>query len=139
MIKMIHGRRFEDYLKTIFKISNEKEEVRLKDIVRELGVRPSTALQYILKLRDMGLVTYYQGKVRLTPKGEKIAEELFTKFIITKEFFQRILGMDSEKAESVSCLIEHVLDEETIQRMKRVLETWERCNYLDSFEATNKQ
>ncbi len=140
MIKVIQGKRFEDYLKVIFKIKVERGEVRLKDIVKELNVKPSTALQYILKLRDMGLVTYYQGRVDLTPRGEKQAKELFNKFVVISKFFKEVIGLSDEKANEISCLIEHILDEKSLERMEYIMEAWKsKCSHLDSFEATNKQ
>lgn len=140
MIKVIQGKRFEDYLKVIFKIKVDRGEVRLKDIVKELNVKPSTALQYVLKLRDMGLVTYYQGRIELTPKGEKRAKELFNKFIVISKFFEEVIGLSDEKAKEISCLIEHILDEKSLERMNYVREAWKsKCSHLDSFEAMNKQ
>ncbi len=140
MIKVIQGKRFEDYLKVIFRVKTEKGEVRLRDIVKELDVKPSTALQYVLKLRDMGLVTYYQGRIDLTPLGEKQAKKIFEKFSIVSEFFREVIGLNNEKADEISCLIEHILDEESLKRMEHVVKLWKsKCSHLDSFEATNKQ
>ncbi|ABU81884.1 metal-dependent transcriptional regulator [Ignicoccus hospitalis] len=122
-----YGRRFEDYLKVIYSLQTSKGDVRLKEVARAMGLKPPTVLQYINKLQEMGLATYSQGRVSLTEEGLRRARELMMKFKKIKEFFVDVVHMDEKKAEEVACLIEHVVDEETVARMEEVVKRLSKC------------
>jgi len=122
-----HGKRFEDYLKVVYMLQQNKEEVRLKEVARTMNLKPPTVLQYINKLCEMGLVVYSQGRIRLTEEGLKKAKKLFEKYEVIKNFFKDVMGMDEEKASEIACLIEHVVDEDTIEKMKVFINKVKEC------------
>jgi DtxR family Mn-dependent transcriptional regulator len=61
------------YLKTIWSISERKEEVKVSSIARLLDIRQPAVVQMLHKLNDADLVEYRVGKnvVELTSEGEK--------------------------------------------------------------------
>jgi len=122
-----HGKRFEDYLKVVYMLQRDKEEVRLKEVARTMNLKPPTVLQYINKLCEMGLVVYSQGRIRLTEEGLKKAKKLLEKYEVIRNFFKDVMGMDEEKANEIACLIEHVVDEDTIEKMKTFMSKVKEC------------
>jgi len=50
--------RVEDYLRAVYEIIEQKGYARIKDISRELGVRPSSVVEMMRKLHDRGFVIY---------------------------------------------------------------------------------
>jgi len=122
-----HGKRFEDYLKVVYALQSQKEEVRLKEVAREMNLKPPTVLQYINKLCEMGLVTYSQGRIKLTEEGARRARKLFKKYQTIKKFFEEVMGMESKKADEIACLIEHVVDDDAVRKMERIMLRVREC------------
>ncbi len=122
-----HGKRFEDYLKVVYMLQQRGEEVRLKEVARVMGLKPPTVLQYINKLSEMGLVSYSQGKIRLTEEGKRRAEEIAKKYEVIKRFFCDVLGLSEDKAAEIACLIEHIMDWEAINKLEHIREKVIKC------------
>ena len=62
-------------------------------------------------------VTY----IHLTAKGEELAERIYERH----QYFKRLLllaGVKEENAEQDACLMEHVLCEESYEKLKKYLE-----------------
>lgn len=66
MREIISG-RVEDYLKAVYAVIEQKGYARIKDISRELGVKPSSVVEMMMrKLHSRGFVVYekYGGITR---------------------------------------------------------------------------
>ena len=50
--------RAEDYLRSIYEIVERKGFARVRDIARELNVKPSSVVEMLKKLQEMNLVIY---------------------------------------------------------------------------------
>ena len=112
------GRRAEDYLEIIHELSKERGYTKIKDISERLKVKPASVSEMVSKLSKQGYVVH--GKrlfVGLTPKGREVAEsvkerrEVLVKFLTT-------LGVPKKIAEEDACVIEHVLNPETVKQLK---------------------
>ncbi len=112
------GKRAEDYLEIIHELSKERGYTKIKDISEKLNVKPASVSEMVSKLSKQGYVVY--GKrlfVGLTPKGREVAEsvkerrEILVKFLTT-------LGVPKKIAEEDACIIEHVLNPETVKQLK---------------------
>ena len=67
------SRRAEDYLEAIINIAEQKGVVRVKDIAKALGVKPSSVVSMVRRLNDMGLVEYRKHDgIWLTKQGAEI-------------------------------------------------------------------
>ena len=67
--------RVEDYLKAVYEIIEQKGYARVRDVSRELGVRPSTVVEMMRKLHNRGFVVYEKyGSITLAPQGKEVAE-----------------------------------------------------------------
>jgi len=115
----------EDYLETILKIVREKGYARVKDIAKELGVKPASVTEMLNKLSDEGLVNYekYSG-VTLTEEGRERAEEITRIHEMLKKLLL-LIGVPEDIAEEDACRIEHVLHKETVKRIVKLVEAIE--------------
>ncbi len=111
------SKRYEEYLEVIYDISNQKGYARVKDVSEELDLGLSTVSEMFKKLDDQGYVNYekYSG-VTLTEKGKKLAIKLSEKHKTLREFLI-ILGLDEDVADKEACEIEHVVKNETMDRL----------------------
>lgn len=114
--------RAEDYLRTVYEIIEEKGYARIKDVARELNVKPSTVVEMMKKLRGKRLVFYEKyGGVTLTPRGKEIAEAVKERRDTFKKFLEIIL-VPEETAAKDSHVLEHELDPRTILQFTRFVE-----------------
>jgi len=81
--------RVEDYLKAVYDVVEQKGYARIKDISKELGVRPSTVVEMMRKLHGNGLVVYERyGGITLTPQGRKLQRLLKKGTIYSRSFLR---------------------------------------------------
>ena len=114
----------EDYLEVMLVLEKEHGRIRVKDIAARLGVRPSSVIDYLKRLTHEGLVEYRPGsRIKLTSKGREIAEEIYRRHQIIKEFLI-LLGVPPDIAEKDACYIEHGLHKETLDK---IIEFIEKC------------
>lgn len=114
--------RTEQYVETIYEIVKKKGYARVKDVSELLGVGLSAVSEMFSKLSEEGYVNYEKyGGVTLTEKGEKIAAKLSKKHKVLREFLI-ILGIDEEVADEDACEIEHVVKQETMDRLTKFVE-----------------
>ena len=115
-------RRTEQYIESIYEIVKKKGYARVKDVSELLGVGLSTVSEMFKKLDEKGYVNYEKhGGVTLTKKGEKVATKLSKKHKVLREFLI-ILGIDEEVADEDACEIEHVVRQETMDRLTKFVE-----------------
>ena len=120
-------RSLEDYLEAIL-IEEEKGVVRVKDIVKRLGVKAPSVVGALKSLAAKGLVTHERyGYITLTKKGRKKAEEVYNKHRTLFAFFRDVLGVPDSIAEKDACSIEHYLSPETTKRFVSFIDFVNKC------------
>lgn len=114
--------RSEDYLRGLYEIIQRKGYARIKDIARELGVQPPSAVEMMKKLDQIGLVAYEKyGGVILTSQGEEIARAVSKRHETFKKFLEIIL-VPKDIALKDAHMLEHRLDPKTILQFTRFVE-----------------
>lgn len=122
----------EDYLETIYNLEKNGEEVRVKSIAENLGVKMPSVSGALKILSERGLIDYEKNLVlKLTEKGKKIAKNTLEKHQILSCFLHKTLGIDKEIACDKACQIEHILDFDTVTRIK-VLN-----HFIEEFETNH--
>lgn len=111
----------ERYIEAIYGLEGGERKVRTKDIAKELNVREPSVTEMLNKLKGEGLVEYepYHG-TSLTQKGRDLAQKLMKKHSTFAEFL-KMIGVDGEIAEEDACRIEHVVNHETVNRLRKFL------------------
>ena len=107
----------ENYLETILVLQNRLGEVRSVDIVNELDfTRPSVSVA-MKKLRESGRITMDKdGYIALTESGLKTAQRMLERHTLLTGFLTS-LGVDAQTAAKDACRIEHVISEESFEKI----------------------
>lgn len=109
--------RLEDYLEAILHIEQGKRFARVRDISGVLSVAKSAVTAALRTLSDMELVNYEPYEpVTLTRKGTEKAKAIALRHRIIKDFLESILGLATDRAESIACGMEHGIDREALER-----------------------
>ncbi len=117
-----YSKRDEEYLEAMLILLRDKGVIRVKDIAKTLGIKPSSVVSFLEKLAEKGLVEYRKYDfIRLTKKGKEIAERVYQRHKIIKDFLIEVLNVPENIAEKDACYIEHGLHEETLNRMIQLL------------------
>lgn len=114
-------RSMEDYLKTILILHRENGAVRSLDVAEALHVTKPSVCRAIKFLREGGFLTMDEGKcLSLTDNGRDVAEKVYQKHFALQTLLVS-LGVCPETAERDACGMEHVISEETFDRIRRFL------------------
>lgn len=114
--------RTEQYIETIYEVAQTKGYAKVKDVSQLLGVGLSAVSEMFKKLDEEGYVNYEKyGGVTLTEKGETVAIKLSRKHKVLRDFFI-ILGVDEKTADEDACEIEHVVRQETMDRLTKFVD-----------------
>ena len=111
---MSNSQAIEDYAKTIYAISLERDGLVLNgEVAERLQVTPATATSMLKRLGELGLVDYmpYRG-VNLTPAGEKVALEVIRHHRLIEAYLSEALGMDDDRVHEEAEVLEHYISEE---------------------------
>ena len=108
----------EDYLETIYIISQSAEQVHQVDVSRALRVSQPAVTKAVRKLKDLGYVHTVGMHVYLTEQGLARAENVYEKHKLLRAFLTD-LGVSGENAERDACLIEHIISDETYEAIKK--------------------
>ena len=113
----------EDYLEVILVLQKQKGVVRSVDVARHLGVSKPSVCHAVATLREGGFLLMDEDNfLHLTDAGCEVAEQVYEKH---RFFTQRLIaaGVDPKTAEADACRIEHVISEESFQRLKATAES----------------
>ena len=118
----------EDYLEAIWMTSLKKKVVRVKDIVEHLGVKAASVVEAMSNLREKGLVIQEKyGYIELTPRGNKIAKNIYNKHKTLTRFLNEVLDVEKETASDDACRIEHHVSKETLNKVIKFIEFIDGC------------
>ena len=108
----------EDYLEAILVLKKQKGMVRSVDVARHLEVTKPSVCNAVATLRDGGFLTMDSDYfLHLTDVGREVAEQIYEKH---RFFTERLIaaGVDPKTAEADACRIEHVISDESFERLK---------------------
>lgn len=124
----------EDYLETIYKLSELNRGVRVTDIAEQLGCRLPTVTRTVHKLVAMNYIEHEsRGLVSLSRKGKSMAENIAHRHADTLTFLTTILKLSNEQAEADACQIEHGLSPLAAQRLHEFLE------FIDNLDEKDRK
>ena len=111
----------ELYLETILRLNENDKPVHAIDVANELGfARPSVSIA-IKALKENGYIEVLSDQsIKLTSKGLKIAKSVFEKHKVLTSLLERF-GVDPITAEDDACKIEHIISEQTFEKIKEFL------------------
>lgn len=118
----------EDYLEAIYLISREKLVAHANHIADYLKVGKSSVSWALNQLAKKNLINYppYEA-ITLTPKGKSLGRRLARRHREIKNFLTEVLAINESIADANACRIEHVLDNEVLQRMEQFMTFLDNC------------
>lgn len=115
---MLIGKSLEDYLKTILILKNDIGVVRSVDVARYMNFSKASVSHAVKLLREKGLlVVDNEWKLCLTKNGLLYAKRILERHICFTEIFTS-LGVDGKTAEQDACQIEHIVSNQTFEKVK---------------------
>ena len=109
----------ENYLETIYILSQKQSEVHAIDICSYLSYSRPTVSIVLRQMREHGLVTVNaDNHIYLTDEGREIAERIYERHTLLTRMLMS-LGVSEEIAQKDACKIEHDLSPETFEAIKR--------------------
>lgn len=110
----------ENYLETILILSERKGTVRSIDIANELGYAKPSVSRAVKLLVENGMLSVARGgELTLTSFGFAAANAIYERHKIISKFFVGLLGVKKETADKDACRIEHVISEESFEKIKK--------------------
>ena len=115
----------EEYVEVIYTLERKHNIANTTNIATLLDVKPASVTEMLKKLDGMKLVNYrpYKGAT-LTQKGITMAKELSKKHRTLANFL-KLVGVDNEIAELDACQIEHIVTQQTLEKLKEFVKQHE--------------
>lgn len=111
----------ENYLEAIFMLKKETGFVRSIDIAHELEFTKASVSIAMKSFREKGYITIDEaGGISLTDSGLAIAEKVYERHHVIASVLMS-LGVGKETAFEDSCKIEHVISDESFEKLKDFL------------------
>ena len=118
----------EEYLESIYKISQSEESVKTSRISKDLGITAASVSEMLKRLDKMDYVEYSQYKgAKLTGKGLKIAKNITRKHRLLERFLHDILKLKDHFLHDQACEMEHTLSDDAERALCQVLEHPDKC------------
>jgi DtxR family Mn-dependent transcriptional regulator len=112
----------EDYLEAIFLLERQLDTVRITDITEAMQISKPSVNRAINVLKKAGLLEHeHYGTVSLTEAGRDIARNIAAKHKLLKQFLIHRLKVHPEVAEKEACDMEHVVSQNTIEKLSAYL------------------
>ena len=110
----------EDYLESIYVLSERQGIVRSIDVAEYLGVTKASVSKAMATLESNGYVEMGKRDVHLTERGLEVARQMWERHC----FFVGLLedaGVSAEVASQEGCHMEHCLSEESFEKLRAML------------------
>ena len=118
----------EDYLEAILVLSRELGNVRSIDVANYLEYSKPSVSVAMKRLRENGFVTLDEhGNLILTGSGLSIALKIYERHLVISQFLISI-GVDEAIAKKDACRMEHVISDESFEKIKQYLK---KCGVIE--------
>lgn len=112
----------ENYLKVLYRLAQEKEEITVKDIAESLAIKMPTVNSMVKKLAEKKFIRYEKYKaIELTEKGRKQALHILRKHRLTELFLTKVMGLGWEEVHDIAEQIEHIQSDRLFNRIDEML------------------
>ncbi|MCB5386621.1 metal-dependent transcriptional regulator [Blautia glucerasea] len=112
----------EDYLETILVLQKKRGMVCSVDVARHMEVSKPSVCNAVATLRDGGFLTMDEDHfLHLTDVDREVAEKIYERHCF---FTEQLIaaGVDPRTAEADACRIEHIISDESFDRLKEAAE-----------------
>ncbi len=129
----------EDYLELICNLLETSECVKAVEIAKKLNISRASVSEALSRLSEKKLIVYEGHKgITITPEGLKKAKEVINKHNTLTSLFEEVLGFNHETAEDNACKIEHIINGEVFERIKKFfIYCKNNENFINDFKKGN--
>ena len=111
----------EMYLETILRLTEKNGHVRSIDVSESMGYsKPSVSRAVGILKKDGFLNMEADGSLVLTESGREVAMKIYERHRVISGFLKKI-GVSEETASADACKIEHVISDETFEKIKNYI------------------
>ena len=111
----------EMYLETILILKEKQAQIRAIDIVHSTGYTKPSVSRAMGLLKEHGHIEVDSaGYIELTEEGKSLASKILERHRVLVDFLKQI-GVSEEIADDDACKMEHVISDETLEKMKSFL------------------
>jgi DtxR family Mn-dependent transcriptional regulator len=116
------SRSKEDYLKALYTLGLEGDQVGTSSLAARLSVSPPSVTDMLGRLAREGLVTHKpRGGSHLTPKGTREAMSTIRRHRILETFLVRVLGLDWSDVHEDAEVLEHHISDRVLEAIDRLI------------------
>ncbi len=113
----------EMYLETILVLSKTKAKVHSIDVSEYMGYSKPSVSRAVGILKKAGYVEMEKdGALTLTENGRALAEKIYARHEVLENFL-KLIGVSQETSERDACRIEHVISDETFEKISDFVES----------------
>ncbi|MCP9746520.1 metal-dependent transcriptional regulator [Lacihabitans sp. CS3-21] len=113
----------ENYLKALFHLSLENEEVSVLDLSKSLNIKMPTVNSMVKKLSSKELISYEKYKpLTLTQGGKRAAGLIIRKHRLVEMFLVEHLGFGWDEVHEIAEQIEHIKSQRFFDRIDQLLD-----------------
>lgn len=112
----------ENYLKALYHLVNDTDEVSVNDLSRQLNIKMPSVNSMIKKFADKNWVKYESYKpIKLTESGKKEASIIVRKHRLTEMFLVEKMGFGWENVHEIAEQLEHIHSDIFFDKMDEIL------------------
>lgn len=112
----------EDYLEAVGELCKKNGQAQVSELANMLGVKKPSVTVAMRNLAQLGMVHYEPYcPIQLTEKGLLYANSVMNAHHILHRFMEQVAGLSPERAETVACLIEHILTTDEVANIEKRL------------------
>ncbi|MDP9955277.1 metal-dependent transcriptional regulator [Epilithonimonas hungarica] len=112
----------ENYLKALYHLVNENDEVSVNDLSRQLNIKMPSVNSMVKKFADKNWVKYESYKpIKLTESGKKEASLIVRKHRLTEMFLVEKMGFGWENVHEIAEQLEHIHSDVFFDKMDEIL------------------
>jgi DtxR family transcriptional regulator, Mn-dependent transcriptional regulator len=128
-IDTAEAEHIEMYLKAIWYIREQGEDVKVSSIAKLLSISQPSVVQMLRKLHDANLVEYRGGKnlVRLTSEGERTGKQMIRNTRLLEVMMKDALKIEID--EEMICGIEHHMKKKFTDALCTLLNHPRKCTH----------
>jgi DtxR family transcriptional regulator, Mn-dependent transcriptional regulator len=113
----------EQYVETIAELLTQGKVCSVSEIASVAKVSRPAASRAVRDLAEQDLVEHKTyGYVDLTSKGHALANKLAARHETLFRFFHEVLSMEVARADEEACRLEHLMDDDLIDRLSTLTE-----------------
>ncbi|KFC17973.1 metal-dependent transcriptional regulator [Epilithonimonas lactis] len=112
----------ENYLKALYHLVNENDEVSVNDLSRQLNIKMPSVNSMVKKFAEKNWVKYESYKpIKLTEFGKKEASLIVRKHRLTEMFLVEKMGFGWENVHEIAEQLEHIHSDAFFDKMDEIL------------------